>query len=66
MDGSKWKSLLTSRKVWIALILFAGGLVAYVQGSITAEQLAQMGVALGVAVIVAIGVEDNGLRRSGR
>ena len=62
----KWASLLTSRKVWLALVAVLGGALALSQGAITVEQFIELVVALFAAVIVAIGIEDHGLRSSGR
>ena len=62
----KWKSLLTSRKVWLALITVILGVIAFSQGALTAEQLVELVVALTAAIILAIGIEDHGLRSSGR
>lgn len=64
--SDKWKSLLTSRKVWLALLTLLGGILAYCNGTIGAEQLTTLIVTLVTAVIVAIGIEDHGLRSSGR
>jgi hypothetical protein len=52
------KMLALSRKFWIALLAMVAALVMYVQGAITAEQLADALVQLAGLVIAAIAAED--------
>ena len=63
---NKWLGLLKSRKVWIALLAFVVGIIGYIEGSVSLDQLATLGVALGTAIVIGIAVEDHGLRSSGR
>jgi hypothetical protein len=61
----KWIRLLTSRKVWLALVGIGVAVSQALGLGIPAEVFAAIE-GLITAVIVAIGIEDHGLRASGR
>jgi len=52
------KSLLTSRKFWLAFLAVLGAVVMFGQGAITAEQLVESIVVLAGLVIGGIALED--------
>lgn len=60
-----WKALLRSRKFWMALIGVVGGVALYVQGAVTAAELADLITVLAGVVIGAIALEDAAEKRAG-
>ena len=52
-------SLLTSRKFWLAFIAAVVAIVLYVNGAITAEQLAETFTVLGGVLVAASAAEDS-------
>lgn len=56
----KLKWLLSSRKVWIAIVAVSATLIAASNGSITYEKASELITAQVVALIAAISIEDNG------
>lgn len=58
MNLDFFKSLLTSRKFWLALFAMLAAAVMFAQGGIPAEQLVESIVALTSLVIGGIALED--------
>jgi len=68
MKRSVWtvlKLLVTSRKVWVAMIGAAAAVYMHVKGLISADKLASTLVALATAVIVCIAAEDSAQKIGG-
>lgn len=53
-----WKMLLQSRKFWVAVLGVISGIVLYVQGALSADQLSELIVALMAILIGGIAAED--------
>ena len=58
MNVNFLKALLQSRKFWLALIAVIGGIVMYIQGAITPEQLVDLITALVGLLVGSIALED--------
>lgn len=61
----KWEMLLTSRKAWLALLAVSVAIAKWAGVEIPPDVFAAIEVVI-VAFLTALGVEDHGLRSSGR